>query len=54
MIHDSDEDLTFANKTLVDTIDRAKDTTQGFSTSGDGVLFDDVTIVQRRLPIGSP
>lgn len=48
VINDSNEDLTFANKTIVDTIDRAKDTTQGFSTSGEGVLFENKSVVQHR------
>jgi iron complex outermembrane recepter protein len=47
VINDSNPNLTITNKTMIDTIERKKDTTQGFATSAEGFQIENKTVVQQ-------
>lgn len=49
LINDKNPDLTFANKIIVDTLKRTKDTSQGFATRAQGFLFEDKFAVEQKL-----
>lgn len=49
LINDRNENLTIKNQTIVDTIKRKKDTSQGFATMASGFLAENKTTVSHKL-----
>jgi len=47
-VNDSNPDATLKNQTIVDTISRKKDTTQGFATKASGYIIENKTTYQRN------
>src|SRR5690606_37399516 len=48
-INESNPNFTIKNQTIIDTIDRKKDTSQGFATMGTGFLTENKTTVTQKI-----
>ncbi len=49
LINDKNPDATIKNQTIVDTIKRKKDTSQGFATMANGIVVENKTTYERKM-----